>query len=78
MPIAGACPYYRYEKGGVTHCECGQLQFPDRLVRREVLYAYCASPTGFAACPFKVALDHYYERSFQNEYQDRGRASGKA
>ena len=62
MPIAGECPYYCYEKAGVTYCECAQLRFPDRLARREVLYTYCASPEGFRRCPFKTAMDNYYER----------------
>jgi hypothetical protein len=63
MPIAAMCPYFRYEKAGVTHCECGELRFPDRKARREVLYRYCAHPTDYGACPLKRAMDGYYERS---------------
>ena len=63
MPVAGACPYFRYEKGGVTYCECGELRFPDRKARREVVYSLCAHPTDFTTCPFKHAMDGYYERS---------------
>ena len=63
MPVAGACPYFRYEKSGITYCECGELRFPDRLARREIVYSYCAHPSAFRACPFKRALDGYYERS---------------
>ena len=37
MPVAGMCPYYRYEKRGVTYCECGELRFPDRDARRAVV-----------------------------------------
>ncbi len=64
MPIAGMCPYYRYEKAGVTHCECGELHFPDRGARRDVVYSYCAHPSAFHQCPFKKALDGYYERRY--------------
>ena len=63
MPVAGACPYFKYEKQGTTYCECGDLHFPDRKCRREVVYSYCAHPTDFTRCPFKLALDGYYERS---------------
>lgn len=65
MPIAGMCPYFRYEKAGVTYCECGELHFPDRRARRDIVYAYCAHPSDYKRCPFKCALDGYYERSFQ-------------
>ena len=63
MPVAGACPYFRYEKAGVTYCECAEMRFPDRRARRDIVYSYCAHPTNFGACPFKHALDGYYERS---------------
>ncbi len=63
MPIKGMCPYYRYEKAGVTYCACGSFHFPDREARRAVVYAYCAHPTNFAKCPFKCAMDDFYERS---------------
>ncbi len=65
MPVAGMCPYYRYEKAGVTHCECGELRFPDRGARRDVVYGYCAHPTAYLKCPLKCALDGYYERRYQ-------------
>lgn len=63
MPVAGACPYFRYEKAKTTYCECGELHFPDSQARRDIVYAYCAHPDNFRACPFKHALDGYYERS---------------
>lgn len=64
MPITGMCPYFLYEKAGVTHCECAELRFPDRRTRRDIVYAYCAHPTDYARCPLKCAMDAYYERSF--------------
>lgn len=64
MPIAGACPYYQYEKAGVTYCECAKLKFPDKEARRGFLYAYCAHPRDFERCPFKTVMDGYYERRF--------------
>ena len=63
MPIAGMCPYYRYEKAGVTYCECADLHFPDKQSRRDIVYTYCAHPTDYCRCPFKSAMDGYYERS---------------
>lgn len=63
MPISAMCPYFRYEKAGVTYCECAEMRFPDRKSRRDIVYAYCAHPKNFAACPLKCALDGYYERS---------------
>ena len=63
MPLAAMCPYFRYEKAGITHCECGDLRFPDRKARRDMVYRYCAHPTDYGACPLKRAMDGYYERS---------------
>ena len=63
MPVAAECPYYQYEKNGVTHCECMQIRFPDVKARREILYGYCAHPQNYRSCPFKRAMDGYYERS---------------
>lgn len=65
MPIAGECPYYMYEKAGVTYCECAKMHFPDRLARRGFLYRYCAHPTNFRSCPFKLMMDNYYERRYE-------------
>ena len=64
MPVAGMCPYYQYEKRGITYCECGELHFPDQRTRRDIVYAYCAHPSAFHRCPVKCALDGYYERSY--------------
>ena len=63
MPLAGVCPYYLYEKSGVTHCECGDLRFPDGKSRRIVVYGYCGHPENYVKCPLKHAMDDYYERS---------------
>ena len=63
MAIYGECPYYRYEKAGITHCECADLHFPDAEARREVLYNYCANAENYRKCPLHTAMEHYYERS---------------
>ena len=65
MPFAGMCPYFRYEKAGITYCECGELKFPDRRARRDIVYGYCGHPDDYKRCPFKNALDGYYERRYQ-------------
>ena len=66
MAIDVMCPYYRYEKRGIMFCECGELKFPDRIARREIVYAYCAHPTNFEQCPFNRMLENYYERKFND------------
>jgi hypothetical protein len=50
----------------VVYCEGARLKFPDRDARREILYRYCAHPEGYKACMLKQALDHYYERKYEN------------
>ncbi len=65
MPIAAECPFYRYEKEGVSHCECGDWHFPDAQVRRDVLYGLCAHPTNYRNCPFYAALERFYERKYK-------------
>ena len=64
MPSAAECPYYQYEKQGVTYCECGELRFPDKAARREIVYGFCAHPDNYHHCPFKCMMDRYYERRF--------------
>jgi hypothetical protein len=65
MPVAAMCPYFQYEKKGITHCECGELKFPDLRARRDIVYRYCAHPSDYQLCPFKHALDGYYERRYK-------------
>lgn len=62
VPLAAECPYFRYEKAGITHCECGNFIFPDVQTRREIVYGYCGHPENFRKCPFYIALEHHYER----------------
>ena len=63
----GYCPYfYRERSQGVVYCEGARLKFPDKDARREILYRYCAHPEGYKACMLKQALDHYYERKYEN------------
>lgn len=68
----GMCPYFRKEhSGGKVYCECATLRFPDKEARREIVYRFCAHPTGYNACPLKQAMDGYYERMYA-----RGGAGG--
>lgn len=65
MAFAGMCPYLKDAKSVErTVCECARFTFPDRIIRREILYGYCGHPTAWKECPFKRALDNYYERKF--------------
>ena len=59
------CPYYKREDyRGTIYCECARLRVPDKQSRREIVYRFCAHPEGYRVCPFKVALDGYYERRY--------------
>ncbi|MBQ5725411.1 MAG: hypothetical protein IIV80_04585 [Clostridia bacterium] len=59
------CPYYKREDyRGTIYCECARLRFPDKQSRREIVYRFCAHPEGYRVCPFKMALDGYYERRY--------------
>ncbi len=67
----GICPYYVRDRGkGLVYCECARFRFPDAGARREILYRFCAHPTGYKSCALKVALDHYYERKYAYHEED--------
>ncbi len=57
---AALCPYYKYEKINVLHCEIGAISFFDKQMKMDIGYGYCAQE--YNECPFKIALDKYYER----------------
>lgn len=65
MSIAYFCPYFIFEKSKDFHCEIVRVSFPDKETRRDVVYGYCAHPEDYEKCPFKKALDRYYERRFK-------------
>ena len=49
-------------------CECAHFKFPDKIARRDVIYAYCAHPTAFNECFIKKTMDRfYYERKYAIE-----------
>ncbi len=61
----GICPYYVRDRGkGLVYCECARFRFPDAGARREIVYRFCAHPTGYKDCMIKQSLDHYYERKY--------------
>lgn len=61
------CPYFQRDRGqGRVYCECARFRFPDKETRREIVYAFCAHPKGYKTCPIKQAMDHYYERKYEN------------
>lgn len=62
----GVCPYFIRDRGrGVIYCECARFHFPDKLARREILYTYCAHPTGYKQCVLKHAMDGFYQRKYE-------------
>ncbi len=70
------CPYYQRDRGnGRIYCECARFRFPDSASRREILYGYCGHPTNYKLCPLKQAMDHFYERKYEQiEKQSAGEA----
>lgn len=61
----GICPYFRKENRGRVYCECATLKFPDKEARRDIVYRFCAHPTGYNDCPLKQAMDGYYQRRYE-------------
>ena len=53
------CPYYKYDKGNVLHCEIGRINLSDSDMKKEIAQL-CIRNMG--QCPFKRALDNYYDR----------------
>ena len=69
LAIQGTCPYLKSMKDKKSvSCECAHFKFPDRIARREIIYAFCAHPTAYNDCAFKRVMDKfYYERKFSDE-----------
>ena len=64
----GICPYFVRDRGkGLVYCECARFRFPDKEARREIVYRFCAHPTGYKTCMIKNCLDHHYERKYAHE-----------
>lgn len=59
------CPYYQQDKFGILKCEIGDLRMRDSQMMRDVGYRLCAD--GYMRCPFKIALDSFYERNADAE-----------
>lgn len=73
----GVCPYFIRDRGrGVIYCECARFHFPDKLSRREIVYTYCAHPSGYKQCVLKQAMDGFYQRKFDK--LDAARQEGDA
>ena len=70
----GICPYYQRDRGqGVVYCECARFRFPDRLSQREIVYGFCAHPVGYKSCAIKQAMDHFYERKYNQIETDESK-----
>ncbi len=66
----GICPYFVRDRGkGLVYCECARFRFPDKLARREIVYRFCAHPSGYKSCALKQCMDNYYERKFTSHEQ---------
>lgn len=37
------CPFYEYEKNGILHCECRNIEFPSSVDRKVWLKMHCNS-----------------------------------
>ena len=69
MAFEAVCPYFKkMSDDRKIDCECAKFKFPDIIARRELLYGFCAHPTGYNDCILKQAMDkYYYERKYKNE-----------
>lgn len=66
--LLGVCPYYRMERGKFMYCEAIRFIFPDNIVRRNILYRFCADVNnGYENCFMKKEMDLYYERVQKDE-----------
>ena len=60
------CPYYIRDVAGIIKCEAvGNVECRDKQMFRDIGYGYCANR--YKQCPFKVAMDGYYERNSTDE-----------
>ena len=55
------CPYYKWDRGNTIKCEAGDIICRDKMMYRFIGYGYCAKR--YKECPFKIALDGYYDRN---------------
>ena len=66
IELGAICPYYQRDRGqGRVYCECARFRFPDKEARREIVYTFCAHHVGYKMCPIKMAMDHFYERKYE-------------
>ena len=78
MRMIGVCPYFQREREhGVMYCECAKFRFPDKQVRRDIVYSFCAHPENYRACAIKQAMDHYYERKYSMIENDAEKSKGE-
>lgn len=69
MSNEAICPYFKKTPDDKRIvCECAKFKFPDIIARRELLYGFCAHPTGYNNCLLKQTMDkYYYERKYGDE-----------
>lgn len=65
------CPFFVWEphEGPLDRMECelGELRFPDKQVRRSIVFSYCGHPENYKLCPFYLVLQAYYDRKHEEE-----------
>lgn len=68
------CPYFNKLQGDEKLiCECARFKFPDMIARRDILYRFCAHPTGYNDCLLKQIMDrYYYERKYKTDASSFG------
>lgn len=70
MPIAMRCPFILQEhksKGKDRKfriiCECGRLEFPNKIEYNLFINRYCANAECWKTCTLAKSLSEFYERS---------------
>ena len=60
------CPYFKGEEGKKLRvtCEACSFKMPDKEAMRELLYSFCAHPSGYKSCQIAKICDHYYSRKY--------------
>ena len=56
------CPFFVREEKGFLYCEVCRFKFKSALMRREIVYGFCAHPEGYKNCEIYRATCRYYER----------------
>ena len=64
---AWACPFFKWDEKGKTHCEGGCMSMPDKKSYSDYADRYCGDIHGWKSCTFAAALLKYYDRTLTPE-----------